>query len=191
MKINGDSLEQLTHQSSGCNPDWAPDDITITFNSSDSTHNGIRFLNLKTGNSRLITPQSLRPTWFPNGERLLVDYLDRENQRWQLTVIDTNGVHLKTLTDDESIMSSIDISRDGKYLCFTRQLKKGYEWSHKPDIWIMKTDSTGLRQITDDGGSMASFSPDGKWVVYTCTGNEDGHLWIMKTDGSEKRRLTK
>ena len=41
-----------------------------------------------------------------------------------------------------------------------------------------------------DSAILPDVSPDGEWIVYTHTGDNDGSLWIMHPDGSGKRQLT-
>ena len=66
------------------------------------------------------------------------------------------------------------------------------------DIYVVKTDGTGLERLTDDPGfeERPAWSPDGRRIVYGgyprgYTGPEDASVWIMNADGSEKAQLTK
>jgi Tol biopolymer transport system component len=65
------------------------------------------------------------------------------------------------------------------------------------DIYVVKTDGTGLKQLTDDPGleERAAWSPDGRRIAYGgyppgWTGPENASVWIMNADGSGKTRLT-
>ena len=50
-------------------------------------------------------------------------------------------------------------------------------------IWRVRTDGTGLAQITSEGGNimMTAWSPDGKWLAYT----EGDHASVMDADGQK------
>jgi len=56
------------------------------------------------------------------------------------------------------------------------------------DLFVMRPDGTSVTNLTNSpirerGGS---FSPDGKWILYTTDGNQ---LWLRQSNGSETRRL--
>jgi TolB protein len=66
----------------------------------------------------------------------------------------------------------------------------------KADIYLVKTDGTGVQQLTDDPGvaERPAWSPDGRKIAYAYyppgwTGPEDASVWIMNADGSGKARL--
>jgi hypothetical protein len=59
------------------------------------------------------------------------------------------------------------------------------------DIYLVRSDGTGLRQLTDGPGveDHASWSPDGRRIVYGVV--ETDTLWVMDADGSHKHRLAR
>ena len=66
--------------------------------------------------------------------------------------------------------------------------------SDDADICVIRTDGTGLMQLTDDPGweEHPSWSPDGKRIVYDAGSSEpfSNSIWIMRADGSGKTELT-
>lgn len=91
--------------------------------------------------------------------------------------------------------------------------ERRYSWDYDPamDIFVADAETGALSQVTEEEGydAEASYSPDGQWIVYSSlrdayerelTADEAklreinpsyfGELYIMKADGSEKRRLT-
>ena len=56
----------------------------------------------------------------------------------------------------------------------------------------MRPDATGLKSDHADGtrNSLASWSPDGRRIVFVSGRNGFDQIWTMKADGSDMRRLT-
>ena len=82
--------------------------------------------------------------------------------------------------------SSPDLSPDGTWAAFySRDLPEG-------DIYIARTDGTGLRQVT--GGPeldrVPRWSPDGERIAYFSTRSGQINLWLVRADGSERRQVT-
>ena len=83
-------------------------------------------------------------------------------------------------------------SPDGGLMAFpvTRyDFEAGKSWS---EIWTMKVDGSGLRQMTQgrhhDGSPV--FSPDGKHLLFVSDRDTDSQLYVMAVDGGEARQLT-
>jgi len=59
------------------------------------------------------------------------------------------------------------------------------------DIYSMKPDGSDLTKLTrrspQDDDVQPAYSPDGKLIAWT----RGDHVWLMKSDGSQKRRLTR
>jgi Tol biopolymer transport system component len=72
--------------------------------------------------------------------------------------------------------------------------RRRYQWDFDPhmDVFEANPDGTGLKRLTDARGydAEASYSPDGKQIVF-CS-NRDGNLelYIMDADGRNVRKLT-
>lgn len=60
-------------------------------------------------------------------------------------------------------------------------------------IWAVKTDGSGLRQLTkpaaDEQDVGPAFSPDGRQILFTSTRGGKAGLWIMNRDGSAANRI--
>jgi len=76
-------------------------------------------------------------------------------------------------------------SPDGEFLVF--QLRTRYE-----DLFVMRTDGTGLRQITDDfhRDRGARWSSDGKRIAFFSDRNGSYEIWIVNADGSGLKQIT-
>ncbi|GIX03673.1 MAG: hypothetical protein KatS3mg113_0679 [Planctomycetaceae bacterium] len=75
-----------------------------------------------------------------------------------------------------------------------REPKRRYQWDFDPhmELYVVNVDGTGLRRLTNSPGYDAegSYSPDGRWIVFTSTRDGDPDLYIMTAEGTDVRQLT-
>jgi TolB protein len=131
------------------------------------------------------------PTWSPSGEQILFAATDPADGTNQLFVMDKNGANKTRISNLPSIRGRSDWSPDGSQIV----TYSGEAW-HR-EVFIMNADGSGSHQLTPKGGNSQgpSFSPDGKWVVFTAYfdhyGDDHGcEIYIIRTDGTDLRRLT-
>jgi Tol biopolymer transport system component len=105
---------------------------------------------------------------------------------YQLFTIRPDGSGLERLRIKGSATNP-DWSPDGRSILF------GLETDTRAGIAIVSASGAGLRNLTPTGfQGQASFSPDGQWIVYERDVSEgDNGVWLMRADGSEKRRVTR
>jgi Tol biopolymer transport system component len=122
-----------------------------------------------------------------------------------------DGSGLERLTSDTSLEDAGALSPDGNSLAYV-STKGG---ARTANIWVMDLKSKRARNLTGDGKVeppttmngyfRPSWSPDGQWIAFSSDNGEKwqgaesgagaGHshptsLYVMKVDGSGKRRLT-
>jgi len=80
---------------------------------------------------------------------------------------------------------SSDLSPDGQWVVFNTQ-------TTPEDIFLIRSDGTGLRQLTNDGISkrVPRWSPDGSRIAYMSARSGKYEIWTMYPDGSQQRQLT-
>ncbi|MBN2173551.1 MAG: PD40 domain-containing protein, partial [Bacteroidales bacterium] len=118
-----------------------------------------------------------------------------------------DGSDIKRLTDDKGYDAEGSWSPDGKLIVYStnknafnrkltreEQQKMEVDPSYFCDLFIMNSDGSDKKQITDvpgyDGGPF--FSPDGKRVIFRRF-SEDGHsadVYTINIDGTGEKRLT-
>ena len=78
-----------------------------------------------------------------------------------------------------------DVSPDGQWIAFTSRLKP-------EDVFIVKTDGTGIRQLTDDiyEDRVPRWSPDGKRIAFMSTRGGNFQIWTIQPDGSGLQQVT-
>jgi eukaryotic-like serine/threonine-protein kinase len=90
------------------------------------------------------------------------------------------------LTTGSRRWSSPDPSPDGRWVAFSSQIQP------EGDLYVIKSDGTGLRQLTDDDAidRVPRWSPDGKWISAFSDRDGKRQLWRIGVDGSELQQLT-
>jgi len=190
MKLNGDSLTQLTVAGSNFFPDWSPDGQWIVYDRSLADGSGPAgvWIMKSDGMQKKVIFGGSFPDWHPNGNIVI-------------GVIGTSPTSIWTRFVRYSIIQSGTIDtlaavvgnnnnypkyfRDGTKIAFTSQPNGG-----KSQIWIMNSDGSNLHQLTSTQGYSCDWSPTGEWIVYTDSRAVSGRLWIIRIDGSGNHQLT-
>ncbi|HVX15303.1 MAG TPA: hypothetical protein VHC22_29205 [Pirellulales bacterium] len=123
------------------------------------------------------------PIWSPDSKHLVVH--NSRAETWQIDADGRNPVKLQ-LPDNELVC---DWSSDGQWFvtCTGRESQHG-------QLYLMKTDGTQRRRLTESGGNLATssprFSPDGKKIVYNHSVPADGRsIWTVDVDGGSATQL--
>jgi TolB protein len=103
--------------------------------------------------------------------------------------IKANGSGLDNIT--ESVMvdeGEPEISPDGKSILFTRYAGPGLNF----DVVRARIDGTGQKTILDSdvGERAASWSPDGKRIVFERQKGNSSDIYSVKQNGKDKRKIT-
>ncbi|MGI8993642.1 MAG: TolB family protein [Nocardioidaceae bacterium] len=107
---------------------------------------------------------------------------------FQLYSVDQHGKGFRQLTDVRGDATAADWSPDGSQIVFEHDFyARGIDHGQ---IMLMNADGSDIRHVTKAGlKHQPSFTPDGGHLVYECECSPQG-IFIMRTDGSDRRRLS-
>lgn len=192
IKINGDSLMQLTNGGSNYFPSWSSDGEWIAYDSDYLDPTGsIVIWKVKTDTSirRDIsqhgTGEWRMASWSPDGKKIV-------HQRYigvgepEIFIMDSSGQNPVRITSNNNWDEYPRYSPNEQKIIFTQM----HEASINYQIYTINIDGTGLTKLTDTQGYTADYSPDGERIVFCDSSPGNGRLWIMNKDGSNKKQLT-
>lgn len=127
---------------------------------------------------------------------------------YDIFTTDMQGKGLKRLTKEKGYDAEASYSPDGQWIAFASN-RNGYtqklegedlkyfqqDPSYMMDIYIMKADGTGVRQLTNskgyDGGPF--FSADGKKITWRrfAPNGATAEIYTMNIDGSDQKQVTR
>ena len=185
----GEPLPMTREETSISSPEWSPDGRWLTFTASigeDDPETQVWALDRRGGEAVALTEVEQGISgyeWSPDGTKLLLTIRDEEEEDSTWT----------SERDEPWVVTRLQIKRDRVgYLTDTR----------KTHLYVFDVASKELRQITagdyDEGD--ASWSPDGRWIVFSSNrtedpdANSDSNLWVVSADVTEPvtepKRLT-
>ena len=94
-----------------------------------------------------------------------------------------DGINLRNLTNHPAWDQSPSWSPDGRHIAFVSDRDGDYN----SEIYVIDSDGSNLRRLTDLDSQLPSWSPDGRHIAFFSS--ED--IYVMDSDGSNLRRLTK
>jgi WD40 repeat protein len=182
--VSSESLRVFVNVPGSIRPAWSSDGRTLAF-----IRNGVVALDLSSGGERLVAVAGSYVQWFPGTRSILIGVAQAEpsSNAFLLQRADVDSLLIRDLftfrtSDDCGFFVP---TPDGTTVLFGRK-----PFDRRADVWSVTLGTYQLRQLTVDGGDYPAVSPDGHWVAYTRTTPDDGGLWLMRTDGTAKRRLT-
>lgn len=127
------------------------------------------------------------PAWSPTLAQIA--YVASASLSWNsdLYILDLDSGNAHRLTrDSATVRSPSFVGPAGDQIAFESS-KDG-----KAQIYVIKTDGTGRRQITqgDAPNTQPSVSPDGRKVIYGSLRDRNYDIYEMNLDGTGERRLT-
>ena len=199
---NGDSLIMLTDNAEDFFCNWSPDERYIAYTKSICDPEcGIMLYDYFNGTTSLKTQYGSYASWSSDSKRVYYRnnfYItDPETQKGDykgfiFKRIDVNTLEVDSLvyvksSDDGLHLQDCTVSPDEKEIIFAAS----YGPPPQINIWKIILQTGEIIQMTSEGGNCPAYSPTGDKIVYTNTKINEGGIWIMNKDGSNKQRLTK
>jgi Tol biopolymer transport system component len=112
---------------------------------------------------------------------------EETNRGFELSAIPRAGGELHQLTPPELNVYAFDVSPDGQ-----RIVLQGSTGTKDWEIYVMKTDGTGLAQLTDNRAQDRDprWSPDGGRILFTSERDGNYEIYVMNADGGDETNLS-
>ena len=174
---------------------WNAETGEIVFSSTRGAHDEIYAIPAAgSSTQRQITRRADRmayePSWSPDGQWIVFEAHPLETEGHGVITVTQRegGGRYRTLTPTDADCRQPNWSPAGDWIVF--QCLEAGRW----DLWIVRPDGTERQRLTDGPGDKtdASFSPDGRWIVYSGDAGEleYANLFIVPLTGGEPARLT-
>jgi TolB protein len=165
MSAGGGAARRVTSMTAGKpfsadvnHPSWSPDGKQLVFEVANSSRGepanarALFVVNVDGSDLRQLTPWNLnaggRPDWSPNG-KLILFKAPATRQHGNLYTIAPDGAGMQQLTNYPAPTAVFlgSFSPDGKWVTFAKSA----------DVWVMRVDGTGARQVSRD---VSAWAPD-------------------------------
>ena len=197
MDPDGSDVQRLTTTKADAGswqPAWSPDGRMIAFASNPDGNSDIFVMDADGSNIRRLThtPDGEQfPSWSPDGEQI-VFALNPSTGDAGIYVMNADGSNVRRLAQYEYVNVTRPVwSPDGEKIAFSSgvQLPDG-EW--ESDIFVIDADGSNVQRLTRHARTdyQASWSPDGRRIVFDSTRDGDYEIYVMDADGSNVGRLT-
>lgn len=196
MSVEGGALQWLTDDpSDDGDPSFSRDGSRIVFCSERDGHSQIYVMDSDgSGETRLTDTESSEDTWpsfsWDGTKIAFASDCESDTGDTHIFVMDANGSSVRQLTSGEQTYDAEpSFSPDGAQIVYVSASDP--HGSH--DIRAVRTDGTRDIALTSEWGDChsPSFSPDGWTIMFSSDRRTlDQQVWMMRTDGSGKGRIT-
>jgi TolB protein len=175
-------------------PAWNPEAADLLFASTRDGNSEIHLL--RNGQKESVNLSNHKagdnwPVWAPDGERIA--FQSNRDGNLDIWTMKADGTDQVQLTKDPEPDYLPSWSPDGKTILFTSwRMEKGDE-KRAPHIYVMNADGSNQRRLvkeTLNTSEGATWSADGKQIVYSRKGEKGADVYVADSDGTNERRIT-
>jgi len=180
--LSGGTPHQLTSLSQELGfPVWSPSGNRIAFIAMSEQTADLMLLDTETGvTSMVLAGYNELADWDPDGERLLIGLED--------------GLHFLDVATGDTTPVDTGSTADAYGRCARKADLIAYESNRdgNPEIYVTHLDTGKTTRLTENAelDEWPSPSPDGSRIAWAAGTEDDKNLWVMRSDGSEKRQIT-
>ncbi len=212
MDADGSNQKLLAE---GFAPDWGPDGRQIAFSRPDDRQiSQIWVVNADGTNTRQITQRNtnkIAPSWSPDGKQMVFILpkkpVSPTDPQPEIGIMNSDGTNERILTTEDRV--NVRVNPDGSTtVCETANDANAPSWSPADNriafwsgienqygqIWVINSDGTGSKQLTEDcnhrNSDDPSWSPDGKKILFSTGRSGRNELWVMDADGENERKVS-
>ncbi len=192
---NGSGLSRIIYSDQDFFCNWSPDGKFISYDKTICDPEcGVSLYNLKDDSSKIVGQYGNFSSWSWDSKKIYYGTYFYDNKGKYL------GPKISRINIETGIKDSlITVHNKNLYLedcCVSPDEKEflfvaSYDLPVRLNIWKINLETGAMVQITFDGGNFPAYNHLGNKIVYTNTNLKEGGLWIMNSDGSNKKRLTK
>jgi Tol biopolymer transport system component len=141
---------------------------------------------------RLTHVPSFFSDWSPSGSRIAFDFADDAGEH--LATMDPSGRHVRQLTFGKGIQEIPRWSPDGRTITFDASPTLPDQPGFHTDIWAIRRDGTGARQLTRRGFDVEPvYSLDGRQIAFGRITHDAQiatvALYVMHADGTHLHQV--
>lgn len=174
-------------------PSWLPDGRRISFNSDGDDYviaaDGTGLDPYAADGSDLsgsASPDGRERAYICGQEETGEPTKDDVEKDFEICVVNTDGTTIARLPGGAGTGGTLRWSPDGRRLAFTaeREVPGSWLFPSKPglesDLYVVDREGSQTTRLVEDGSAEFSWSPDGKWLVYS----DLGDISVVGADGS-------
>ena len=176
-------------------PAWSPVAAQLVYAfAGGQPATGLILIDFDTGARRVVSDAGpdhfmLRPSWAPDGSRLVVQRRERDTKNSLLWLIEPGGENRPLTADPAWNDTKASFTRDGARIVFTREPRGG----GAADVWSIAVDGSDAKRVA--GGEASSEhsgrpSPARDELAFVSDRTGTPQVWLAGPGGAAPRQLT-